>query len=50
MAGTDAAARTLDPAVPMGLEELALVVDSEDVEDWALVNCPLVDCEDKLVD
>jgi len=50
VAAPDAAARTFDAAVPMALEELVLVVYSEDVEDWALVSFPLVDCEDRLVD
>jgi len=43
VAAPDAAARTLDAAVPMALEELVLVVYNDDVEDWELVSCPLVD-------
>jgi len=50
-AAPDAAARTLDPAVPRELlEELPDDKLVEDVEDCALVDCPLVDCEVKLAD
>ena len=50
VAAPDAAARTLNAAVPMALEELVLVVYNDDVEDCELVSFPLVDCEDRLVD
>ena len=51
VAAPDAAARTLDPAVPRELlEELPDDKLVEDVEDCALVDCPLADCEVKLAD